>query len=554
MLNSYESSSGRVIGARASNVLLARAQSTAPWTKASFALVPERSRLQLSAISKVLQPAKDAGKWMASGSATSEGLPILRLLVLDEDAAVREACIVIAERMGFSTVQAASPAQARTLLQQGSVDLILMDLRAPASKGLGSAVYGGSLLLLEEVKTLYPASAVIVMTAFATVPSAVEAMRLGARDYLTKPFALEELSTVLRRAAERMQVDVKSRRLQERLRSGRGSGPLMGSSPEMEKLFRILSKVAHSAHPVLIQGESGTGKELIARSIHFGGTQSAKPFIAVDCGSLAPELLERELFGTPGEVSNPERGRNGKTDASMRGLLTMKSGGTIFLDEISELPLDLQARLARTLQDKHVGPGGSAAAALPLTVRVLAGTNRDLSAMVEQGKFRKDLYFRVNVVSLRIPPLRDRKDDIPELAQHFLDRLQREADRPHALSNDALAALVEYDWPGNVRELESALERACAFSSGPILQRNDLPTQLQPTQRMKTITHPPTIPARAAIGSASMAELEKQAIFDTIRQTGGDKLMAAKLLRIGKTTLYRKLKEYGNADGTLHAC
>src|SRR6202020_1710670 len=388
---------------------------------------------------------------------------LLHVLVVDDDAAVRRACCEIAAGMGFALVlEADSATSARAILKHHRVDLLLLDLKMPG---------GGGLPLLEQVKALHPDTAVIVMTAFATVASAVEAMRIGAGDYLTKPFALEELTTVLERTAQQLELDVQSRLLRERLRTQQGMGGLVGRSPEMEKLYRILSKVAYSTHPVLILGESGTGKELVARSIHFNGPNATKPFVPVDCGSLVPTLIESELFG---HVKGAFTG----ADRAKEGLLASAEGGTVFLDEIGELALDLQAKLLRALQEKEVRPVGSITAR-PISARVLAATNRDLTGMVERGTFRKDLYFRLNVVNLRIPPLRDRREDIAPLAMHYLERMEKESGVVRTLSDSTLRVMSEYDWPGNVRELENAIERACALSSGPVLHMGDLPTELQ---------------------------------------------------------------------------
>jgi DNA-binding NtrC family response regulator len=460
--------------------------------------------------------------------------PTLQLLVVDDDAPVRNACAEIATGMGFVTYVADSVPSARAHLQRYPVDLMLLDLKLPG---------GGGLMLLEEVKSKYPEAAVVVMTAYATVPSAVEAMRTGANDYLTKPFALEELATVLERSAQRRHFDMAARALRERLRTQKGMGNLIGRTPEMEKLYRILSKVAFTTHPVMILGESGTGKEIVARSIHFNGTNAAKPFIPVDCGSLVPTLIESELFGY---VKGAFTGANRSKD----GLLVAAGEGTVFLDEIGELPLDLQAKLLRALQEKEVRPVG-ATHSVPIAARILAATNRDLHLMVEQGRFRKDLFFRLNVVNVRIPALRDRKADIPLLAANTLERMRRENGLTYTFADDALRLMAEYDWPGNVRELEHAIERACALSSGPVLHMGDFPTQLQ-----DHLTHRDRAATAAAIALTttespqvlSIAEMEKQAILNTIRQLNGDKLMAAKLLGIGKTTLYRKLKEYGIDD------
>jgi len=472
----------------------------------------------------------------------AEGAPKLHLLVVDDDASVRQTCSAAAETMGYAVVTADSVARAREVLKLRKIDVMLLDLKLPD---------GGGLTLLEQVKALYPDTAVVVMTAFATVSSAVDAMRIGARDYLTKPFGLEELATVLERASQRVHFDRESRLLRERLRSQNDAAGLIGKSPEMEKLYRILSKVAFSTHPVLILGESGTGKELVARSIHFNGPNAKKPFVPVDCGSLVPSLIESELFG---HVKGAFTG----ADRAKEGLLAAAEGGTVFLDEIGELPLDLQAKLLRALQEKEVRPVG-ATQATPISARVLAATNRDLAAMVEQGKFRKDLFFRLNVVNLRIPPLRERRGDIPLLAMHFLTRMEKETGVERTLSDDSLRLMADYDWPGNVRELENAIERACALSSGPVLHLGDMPTQLQDL-RMQRVAEAAEEPqptqdvieldgsqsTRVGDGAIiSIAEMEKQAILGTIQQLHGDKLLAAKLLGIGKTTLYRKLKEYG---------
>ncbi len=473
----------------------------------------------------------------AAAKDAAEHFGLLHVLVVDDDEAVRKACCQIAKEMGFAVVSGAESATAaRAILKHQRIDVLLLDLKLPG---------GGGLPLLEQVKALHPDTAVIVMTAFATVSSAVEAMRIGAGDYLTKPFALEELTTVLERTARQLELDVQSRLLRERLRTQQGMGGLVGRSPEMEKLYRILSKVAYSTHPVLILGESGTGKELVARSIHFNGPNAAKPFVPVDCGSLVPTLIESELFG---HVKGAFTG----ADRTKEGLLATAEGGTVFLDEIGELPLDLQAKLLRALQEKEVRPVGSTVAK-PISARVLAATNRDLAGMVERGSFRKDLYFRLNVVNLRIPPLRNRREDIAALAVHFLERMEKESGVERTFSDSTLRVMTEYDWPGNVRELENAIERACALSSGPVLHMGDLPTQLQNfrLQQGLAVREEDDRPERREGTSTSggeivsIAEMEKHAILETIRQLKGDKLMAAKLLGIGKTTLYRKLKEYG---------
>ncbi len=460
----------------------------------------------------------------------------LHLLVVDSDAAVRSACTEIASSLGYAVESTGDLAQARSQLHGKPADILLVNLPSGANHGLE---------LISEVKLLYANTTVIAMTASGTVNAAVEAMRCGASDYLTKPFAMDELSTVLDRAAENHTTDKAARQVRERLRLSQGLGAMIGRSVEMEKLYRILSKVAQTSHPVLILGESGTGKELVARTIHAFGPNAQKPFLPVDCGSLVPTLIESELFGY---VKGAYTGANRSKD----GLLVAAEGGTVFLDEIGELTLDLQSKLLRALQEREVRPVG-ATHRVPIKARIVAATNRDLASMVEKGTFRKDLFYRLNVVNLRLPSLRARREDIPLLAAHFLDRISRERGAKFTLSDEALRTMMRYDWPGNVRELENSVERACALSSGPVLHLGDLPTQLQ---QQGLAAHRAAAAADASIdgensaGSSvrTLADLEREAILAAIRALNGDKLQAARLLGIGKTTLYRKLKEYGIAD------
>jgi two-component system response regulator HydG len=458
----------------------------------------------------------------------------LHLLVVDADQAMRSACAEIAGSLGYAVESTGDLGHARSLLRGRAADILLVNLPAGSNHGLE---------MVSEVKLLYPDTSVIAMTASGSVNAAVEAMRCGASDYLTKPFAMDELSTVLDRAAQSHLTDTATRQLRERLRLSQGLGAMIGRSGEMEKLYRILSKVAQSTHPVLVTGESGTGKELVARTIHAYGPNSQKPFLPVDCGSLVPTLIESELFGY---VKGAFTGANRSKD----GLLVSAEGGTVFLDEIGELSIDLQAKLLRALQEKEVRPVG-ATHRVPIKARIVAATNRDLAVMVEKGTFRKDLFYRLNVVNLRLPSLRDRREDIPLLAAHFLDRISREHGTKFTLSDEALRTMMRHDWPGNVRELENSVERACALSSGPILHLGDLPTQLQQQgleARRSVTTTGEIAPESNDPGLKTLADLERDAILGAIRTLNGDKLQAAKLLGIGKTTLYRKLKEYGISD------
>ncbi|MGC1373380.1 MAG: sigma-54 dependent transcriptional regulator, partial [Candidatus Sulfotelmatobacter sp.] len=366
-----------------------------------------------------------------------------------------------------------------------------------------------------------------------TVQSAVQAMKNGAYEYMTKPFSIDELKLLRERVSNHLKLKTENRMLREKLKSKQGFGGIVGRAPEMEKLYRIISKAASSSHPVLILGESGTGKEMVARSIHYSGTFHDKPFIPVDCGSLVPTLIESELFGY---VKGAFTGANQAKD----GLLAIAEGGTIFLDEVGELPIDLQAKLLRAIQEKEIRPVGSTRR-IAINVRILAATNRQLEQAVTEGAFRRDLYFRLNVLSLRIPPLRERREDIPLLIAHFVERCTRASGQEKTLSDDALKVMLAYDWPGNVRELENCLERTFAFTSGPLILVSDLPPAIASTHVGATGNGNGNGHVRKIV---TMAELERQTILNAIAELNGDKLQAARLLGIGKTTLYRKLKDY----------
>ena len=451
-----------------------------------------------------------------------EGANFLNLLIVDDERAIRDACREVAQSLGFKTFTADSAEHAYRLLESQGIDAVLLDLRLPGAGGLEA---------LNQIKSRRPDAIIVVVTGYGTVQSAVQAMKNGAYDYVTKPFSLDELRLLLERVVSHLKLKTENRVLREKIKSRQGFGSIVGTSPEMEKLYRIVAKAAHSTHPVLILGESGTGKELVARSIHFSGPFRDKPFIPVDCGSLVPTLIESELFGyVKGAFTGAQHAKD--------GLLAIAEGGTVFLDEVGELPVDLQAKLLRAIQEKEIRPVGSTKQ-IPINVRILAATNRDLEEGVAQGTFRRDLYFRLNVLSLRIPSLRERRQDIPLLSAHFLERQSRSSEQERTLSDDALKAMLAYDWPGNVRELENCLERACAFTTGPMIHLGDLPREISQLER--------STPAGTGNGTSkivSMSELERQTILNAIAQLNGDKLQAARLLGIGKTTLYRKLKEY----------
>jgi len=444
------------------------------------------------------------------------------LLLIEDQQASCAVCRQVAEACGFNVRVAENESGAQALLAAQPADVVLMDLPHAGAD------------LLAKLKAGYPETEVIVCGANASVQSVLGAIKHGAFDYLPKPFHAEELRIMLQRVAAHLQNSAEERVARRQLMDNPGYAGLVGQSAEMQKLYRIIAKVATSRHPVFILGESGTGRERMARSIHSSGPFADRPFEAIDCSAHAA-IVEGDLFGFC--KSAPAAGKP-KSSAYV-----LASGGTVFLDEIGELPLDLQGKLMRVLQEKEIRTT-AALKPVPLDVRVIASTHRDLEACIQQGTFRRDLFFRLNVVSLRVPPLRDRKDDIRLLADYILTQASSAKGVEYALGPQAMKALVKYDWPGNVRELENCLERAVAASQGRIVNIQDLPPQIQSS----------VAPARLEVASGErpkivpLAEVEKQAILETLERLNGDKLMTARLLGIGKTTLYRKLKEYGIRD------
>jgi DNA-binding NtrC family response regulator len=456
---------------------------------------------------------------MAVGQVFTSERPIsATVLIVDDEDATRSLCHDVVTDSGLRTRTASTTEQALEILDQMPVDILITDLRVPQIGGLE---------LLKRVRTSYPQTAVLVLTQYGTIESAVEATRLGAADYITKPFHIPELRSKLDRMIRLLDVDQENRVLRETLRTRPGFADLIGVSVKMQRVYRLIERVSQHAYPVLILGESGTGKELVARSVHYSGVRRNKPFIPVDCSSLVPTLIEAELFGyVKGAFTGALHAK--------QGLMEIADGGTLFLDEIGDLPFDMQAKLLRALQEKEVRPVGSTDR-IPLSARIIAATNRDLDASVRSGTFRQDLFFRLNVVQIKIPPLRERKTDIPILVNSFLEKFSEANGRMRTISEDAIARMMAYDWPGNVRELENAIERAIALGSGPILHAGDLPTNLQYGTGDRLPQNDELLP---------LDELERRAILRALREAGGDKLAAARMLGIGKTTLYRKLKQY----------
>jgi two-component system, NtrC family, response regulator AtoC len=455
----------------------------------------------------------------------------IRLLVVDDEQTIRRLCITVGEALGLFCLEAESGEAALGLLEEQPVHMVLTDMVMPRMTGIE---------FLEQVKRAHPRIEVAVMTGHGSVETAVQAMKLGAYDYIAKPFSpLDELRLFLRRMADKVRLVEENLYLRERSETETSLHGIIGNSTGIQHVLRLISRLKDTRTPVLISGESGTGKELVARALHFRGSMASRPFVAVDCGSLVPTLIESELFGY-------EKGAFTGALRSKQGLLQSADTGTIFLDEVGELPLEMQAKLLRFLQEKEVRPVGSNQK-VKVDVRIMAATNRDLDAEYKKGTFRKDLYFRLNVVTISLPPLRERRSDIPVLAAFFLERLA--PGRCVQVSSDAMKVLLAYDWPGNVRELENCLERAVALGDQNIIEVKDLPPAIV---RQEIASE--ALDAQGFAGQASdlratdLEDIERATIERVFSQVKGDKVLAGKMLGISRATLYRKLKRYHIGD------
>jgi two-component system, NtrC family, response regulator AtoC len=472
----------------------------------------------------------------------------VRLLIVDDEQSIRKLCITVGEALGFICLEADSGESALALLEEQPVHVVLSDMVMPHMSGLE---------FLEKVKKLLPRTEVALMTGHGSIETAVQAMKLGAYDYITKPFSpLEELRLFLRRMAEKVRLVEENEFLRERIDSETAVHGIVGSSAKIQEVLRVASRLKDTRTAVLISGESGTGKELIARAIHFRGAFANRPFVAVDCGSLVPTLIESELFGY-------EKGAFTGALKSKQGLFQSADTGSVFLDEIGELPLELQAKLLRVLQEKEVRPVGSNQR-VKVDVRIIAATNRDLEAAYRNGTFRKDLYFRLNVVTVHVPSLRERRSDIPMLVNWFCERYAPGAEL--RVSSAAMKALMNYDWPGNVRELENCVERAVALGNGALIDLGDLPPSIAALNlpaRSSSDSAPELVSdlqasaesisgestAPVPLSTTDLEDIERATIQRVFEQVKGDKALAGRMLGISRATLYRKLKRY-NISGS----
>lgn len=443
-----------------------------------------------------------------------------RILIVDDEPIARQNLEHILRKEGYTTFAVANGEDAFRQLEQGEFDLLMTDLRMQPIDGM---------TLLQTTKRLHPDTEVIMLTGYATVNTAVEAMQKGAYHYVAKPYNIEEVRALVRQALDKRQLRLEVGELRRQLGQRRDIPLLIGNSEEMETLKRTIEQIAPADCSVLIQGETGTGKELVAKTIHRLSPRAEHRFLAINCGALSEELLANELFGHEKEAFTGARGIK-------KGLLEAAHGGTVLLDEIGDMPLAMQVKMLRVLQERNfMRVGGTEE--IPIDIRVLAATNKDLKYEVSQGNFRQDLFYRLNVIHLIVPRLADRKDDILLLSIHFLQKIARSQGKPvEAISDEVLDILLSYPFPGNVRELENIIERAVTLARGKTIEAHHLPPDLQqmahklrrPTREFKTLE-----------------ENERDHIAWVLEQMQGNKTKAAEILGIDRVSLWRKLKRYG---------
>lgn len=443
-----------------------------------------------------------------------------RILVVDDEDIIRESLSFVLKKEGYIVEEAENGKVAYDKLLQEAFDLVITDLEMPQMKGTQ---------LIEEIKKLNIQTSIIVITAFGSLDTAITALRNGASDYILKPVEFDELLIKAKRLFEVKGLLLENRILRKEIQRNFDFEEIVGKSPAIRRVYEMIQTVAETESSVLITGKSGTGKELVARSLHFKSRRKEKPFMAVNCGAIAENLIESELFGHKkgaftGAVSDKE------------GLIKAADGGTLFLDEISEMPLQLQVKFLRALQEREITPVGSTAT-IPVNVRIIASTNRDLKEEIKAGRFREDLYYRLNVIEIALPSLKEREEDIPLLADHFLDKYRKEMNKNiKGIDSDAVRAMIAYDWKGEVRELENVMERAVIFAKSDFITVKDLP---------ENFSHHSTTVDFSKLGSLEEAirKFEKDYIVKALDLNNNDKEKTSDLLQVGLSTLYRKLKE-----------
>ncbi len=450
---------------------------------------------------------------------------MLTILVADDDATHREVLRTLLEEWGYAVREAVDGEHAVALCRKQPFDLVLMDVRMPKKSGLEA---------LKEIKVHNPAVPVLIMTAFSEVAAAVEAIKSGAYDYLTKPLDFEKLKVVLRNVFAHVGLIRENATLSRSLAATEAQTGMVGRSESMRALWEMVRTIAPTDATVLITGESGTGKELVAKAVHAASRRARGPFVAVNCAALTESLLASELFGH-------EKGAFTGADKKHEGHFLKADGGTIFLDEIGEMPLSMQVKLLRVIQEREVlSVGGNKA--VPVDVRIIAATNRDLAREVAAGTFRQDLYYRLNVVTLALPPLRERADDIPLLAQHFMARFADKNNKNiKGFTPGAMDRLVRYAWPGNVRELENVIERASILLLGEHISERELPERFAASQG-------DALTDALTTDCPTLEDVERAVILKTLKRFGGNKTEAAKALGITRKTLHAKLSKYQSAQ------
>ena len=450
-----------------------------------------------------------------------------KILVVDDDAVARELLAEALKKEGYDVEAFGSGEAAIARGREGRVDLVLTDIRMGAVDGL---------TVLREFKRMSQDTAIVVLTAFGSLEGAIEAIKQGAYDYMAKPFKKEEIKLVVQRSLDHCRLLRENTKFREELKSKDEWSPLVGSSPAMLEVYKLVARVSESKSTVLLQGESGTGKELIARAIHGNSPRRDKPFVPVNCGALPDTLLESEMFGY-------EKGAFTGAVGTKTGLFESASGGTLFLDEVGELGQALQVKLLRVMQDHEVRRVGGTHS-IKVDVRIIAATNRDLEQFVKEGKFRDDLFYRLNVVRITLPSLTERQEDIPMLAHYFLQKCATGTTTPvRGFHPDTMELLNRYRWPGNVRELENAIERAVSLSHGPLLTPDDLPAAIR--QAPIHAEAKPESPDVTEPVCLTLEEVEKRHLVRVLKETKGNKVKASKILGIDRRTLYRMAERFG---------
>ncbi len=445
----------------------------------------------------------------------------IKILIIDDDVKMLELLEKVLLRKGYLVEVTSKPREALEKFESDGFDIVVTDINMPEINGLE---------ILRQIKSISPNIIVIMITAFATVSSAVESMKLGAYDYIIKPFNMEEFVLIIQRAAEQVELKKEVEFLRKEIQQRYSFGNIIGKSPQMQRVFNLIKQVANTNSNVIIYGKSGTGKELVAKAIHYNSPRKDKPFIAVNCSAIPESLLESELFGH-------EKGAFTGAVSSRKGLFEEANGGTIFLDEIGDMSLAMQAKLLRVLEEKEIRAVGSDKPK-KVDVRVIAATHKDLEKAVKEGTFREDLFYRLNVIPIYLPELRERVEDIPLLVEYFLKKYNEEAKKNVRISKEALACMMKYSWPGNVRELENLIERLVVLSTGDEIRVEDLPEHIR-------VCKAETIVEELTLGDKiTLEELEKRYILKVLRETGWHKSNAAKILGIDRRTLYRKIEEY----------